>query len=103
MPQFLSLDLEATSCSKARALDARALRVFCKPPTSARAVRILAEAPRGLTLSAMLDNGFTEETIGSLVRDGLATKTTERVRVGGQTTEVERVRITNAGMLALIP
>jgi hypothetical protein len=70
-------------------------------PERRGALGVLADAPRGLTEGFMLAHGFTPETIASLVRDGLATTRREPMRAGGQTIEVIRVKITDAGMRAI--
>jgi hypothetical protein len=49
----------------------------------------------------MLAHGFTTEMLTVLVRDGLATATPETVHPGKRPIEVVRVRITDAGKLAL--
>ena len=65
------------------------------------ALRILANAPHGLTESILLAHGLTAETITSLVRDDLATMQPETMREGGRTIEVVRVKITEAGSRAI--
>ena len=49
----------------------------------------------------MLANGFTVEQLAELVRAGLATAASERVRAGRDIGEVARMRITDAGRRAL--
>jgi hypothetical protein len=66
-----------------------------------RALRLLAGSPLGVTEAMMLAHGFTVEMLTVLVRDGLATATPETVHVGKRPIEVVRVRITDAGRLAL--
>jgi hypothetical protein len=66
-----------------------------------RALRLLAGAPNGATEAIMLAHGFTIEMLTVLVRDGLATATPETVHAGKRPIEVVRVRITDAGWLAL--
>jgi hypothetical protein len=46
-------------------------------------------------------HGITVDVLVGLVRAGLATAHAERVKAGGQTVEVARVRITDAGRRAL--
>jgi hypothetical protein len=65
-----------------------------------RALRLLADAPDGCTEAIMLAHGFTVVLV-ELIRDGLATVTTERVMVGARKVEVARWRITDAGRRAL--
>jgi len=68
-----------------------------------RALRMIADAGQnGVTEAVALEHGFTPDLLAGLVRDGFATATADRVVVGGHTAEVVRLRITNAGMLALI-
>jgi hypothetical protein len=62
---------------------------------------LLAAAPNGATEAIMLAHGFTIEMLTVLVRDGLATATPETVHAGKRPVEVVRVRITDAGRLAL--
>jgi hypothetical protein len=66
-----------------------------------RALRLLAGSPLGATEAIMLAHGFTSEMLTVLVRDGLATATPETVHAGKRPIEVVRVRITDAGRLAL--
>jgi hypothetical protein len=66
-----------------------------------RALRLLAGSPLGATEAIMLAHGFTIEMLTILVRDGLATATPETVHAGKRPVEVVRVRITDAGRLAL--
>jgi hypothetical protein len=66
-----------------------------------RALRLLAGSPLGVTEAIMLAHGFTTEMLTVLVRDGLATATPETVHAGKRPIEVVRVRITDAGRLAL--
>jgi hypothetical protein len=70
-------------------------------PERRGALGVLADAPRGMTEGFMLAQGFTPETIASLVRDGLATTRREPITEGGLTIEVIRVKITDAGLRAL--
>jgi hypothetical protein len=45
----------------------------------------------------MLAHGFTVELMVQFVRDGFASATPERAVDGGETVEIARVRITEAG------
>jgi hypothetical protein len=63
--------------------------------------RLLAAAPNGATEAIPLAHGFTIDMLTVLVRDGLATATPETVHAGKRPIEVVRVRITDAGRLAL--
>ena len=49
----------------------------------------------------MLAHGFTIPQMVELVRAGLASASSERVRAGREVIEVARVRITDAGRRAL--
>jgi len=49
----------------------------------------------------MVAHDFSIEFLAELVRDGLATATTERVRAGRKSLKITRVRITLAGRRAL--
>jgi hypothetical protein len=49
----------------------------------------------------MLAHGFTIAQVVELVNAGLATTTAERCVAGGRSTEIARVRITEAGRRAL--
>ena len=49
----------------------------------------------------MLANGFTVELLVELVREGLASASTERMVSGAKQIEVARVRITEAGRKVL--
>jgi hypothetical protein len=53
------------------------------------------------TEAIMLAHGFTTEQVVDLVRAGLATATAERVVAGKRKLEIARVRVTEAGKLAL--
>jgi len=56
---------------------------------------------RGCTGAALLDRGFCTGMLADLVRDGLATARLESMRTGKHKIAVARVRITNAGQMAL--
>jgi hypothetical protein len=49
----------------------------------------------------MLVHGFTTDQLAGLVRIGLIAKSTERVVSSGQTSEVKRFKLTEAGQQAL--
>lgn len=67
-----------------------------------RAIEMLADIPRGVTEDLLvLAHGFDSDMIAGLVRAGLATARRETMRAGGKTTEVVRIRITDAGRQAL--
>jgi hypothetical protein len=67
-----------------------------------RALEILAAARvHGCTGAALLDHGFCTGMLADLVRDGLATARLESLRSGKRKIVVARVRITDAGQMAL--
>ena len=51
--------------------------------------------------AVMLMNGFTTDQLAGLVRIGFIAKATERVASSGQTSEVKRFKLTEAGQQAL--
>jgi len=64
-------------------------------PTRRRALELLASCGvEGCTEAVMLANGVTVEQMVELVREGLATAVPGRIKAGGQTLEVTRLRIT---------
>jgi hypothetical protein len=67
-----------------------------------RALKKLAGTPRGLTEHLLIAHGFSVEMLSGLVRAELATVVTEPLRESrGVTIMVERIRITDAGRMAL--
>ena len=67
-----------------------------------RALKKLAGTPRGLTEDLLIAHGFSVEMLSSLVLAKLATVVTEPMMTDrGVTTMVERIRITDAGRMAL--
>jgi hypothetical protein len=67
-----------------------------------RVLEILAaDRVRGCTGASLLDHGFCTGMLADLVRDGLATARLESMRTGKHKIAVARVRITNAGQMAL--
>jgi hypothetical protein len=71
-------------------------------PEWRRALEVLAAAGQsGGAEAALLEHGFSAEMLAGLARTGLATATTDTVRVGGRTIKVPWMRITNAGRFAL--
>jgi hypothetical protein len=67
-----------------------------------RALTQLAERPDGVPEALMLTQGFSIDVLVDLIRDGLATVTTERVVAPrGRKTEVTRWWITEAGRRVL--
>ncbi len=70
--------------------------------TKARhALELLAVDPRGLAESLLLTYGFTTRMLAQLVLAGLATAQRQTVKVGGERTEIVRIRITEAGRRAI--
>jgi hypothetical protein len=66
-----------------------------------RALRLLADAPEGVTEALMLAHGFRVELLVDLCIAGLATAKPEHMRAGRRTVEVVRLKITDAGRQAL--
>jgi hypothetical protein len=67
-------------------------------PTRRRALELLACCPQeGCSEAIMLAHGFTIAQLVDLVRAGLATATSQRVRAGSHMMEVTTLRITEAG------
>jgi|GraSoi_2013_40cm_1033754.scaffolds.fasta_scaffold121718_1 hypothetical protein len=66
-----------------------------------RALRRLANVPRGIAKTLMIAHGFTHELIAGLVLADLATVVTDTARIGEQTIEVELVMIADAGRKAI--
>ncbi len=66
-----------------------------------RALRLLADVPRGIAESLMLAHGFTHDLIAGLVLAGLATVVTDTARIGRKTIKVDLVMITDAGRKAV--
>jgi hypothetical protein len=67
-----------------------------------RALSLLAGSPHGCTLANMLAHGFTDATLNSLVRDGLATIQPGTVRTGTRRITVVWVAITKVGRGLLV-
>jgi hypothetical protein len=71
-------------------------------PDRRRALELLASCPDGATNTLLLAaHGLTTEMLVDFIRDGLATGRTEHLVIARHTTEVMRVRITEAGRRAL--
>jgi hypothetical protein len=66
-----------------------------------RALRLLADAPEGVTEALMLAHGFRVELLVDLCFVGLAIAKPEHMRAGGRTMKVVRMKITEAGRQAL--
>jgi hypothetical protein len=66
-----------------------------------RALRVLAKAPRGRDVNALLSSGHSFETLADLVRNGLATVQLVSANKRGKQVEVARMRITDKGREAL--
>jgi hypothetical protein len=68
-----------------------------------RALELLASSPQGAIDEVfVLAHGFSRDMLAGLVLAGLATVVTETIKAGsGRKTRVERLRITNAGRMAL--
>jgi hypothetical protein len=70
-------------------------------PKARRALELLTVDERGLTETLLRTYGFTRGMLANLVRRGLATAQRQTAKAGGQTLEVVRIRITDAGREAL--
>jgi hypothetical protein len=70
-------------------------------PKARRALELLAVDERGLTETLLRTYGFTRGMLANLVRRGIATAQRQTAKAGGQTLEVVRIRITDAGREAL--
>jgi hypothetical protein len=71
-------------------------------PEWRQALQLLARSPRGAMEDVLeLGHGFSHEMLAMLVLAGLATVVTETLRVDGGTFRIERMRITDAGRLAI--
>ena len=66
-----------------------------------RALRVLADAPEGVTEALMMAHGFRIALLADLCFAGLATATVERMVAGGRTVEIVRMKITDVGRQAL--
>jgi DNA-binding PadR family transcriptional regulator len=70
-------------------------------PKARRAMELLAVDERGLTETLLRTYGFTRGMLANLVRRGFATAQRQTAKAAGQTLEVVRIRITDAGREAL--
>ena len=85
-----------------RALRLQLLRKPRPSPEWRQALQLLARSPRGAIEDVLeLGHGFSHEMLAMLVLAGLATVVTETLRVDGGTFKIERMRITDAGRLAI--
>ena len=66
-----------------------------------RALRLLADAPEGMTEALMMAHGFNSELLVDLCIAGLAIAKVERMIAGRRTVEVVRLKITEAGRQTL--
>ena len=70
-------------------------------PRHLQVLNVLANAPRGRDVNALLTLGFKLETMADLVQSGLATVRVETVEERGLKIEFACVRITDAGWRSL--
>lgn len=70
-------------------------------PDRRRALELLASCPDGCSELLLAAHGVPAPLLAELVRDGLAAELAGRVVAGGDTLNVARVRITEAGRRAL--
>ena len=67
-----------------------------------RALEMLADAGlRGCTGATLVGHGFDIDMIAALVKEGLATAHRETMRMGRRKIQVARIRITDAGRMAI--
>jgi hypothetical protein len=66
-----------------------------------RLLELLADNLNGCTESLLLAYGFRIERIAELLAAGLATARSERLIAAGKAVDVTRIRITDAGRVAL--
>jgi len=66
-----------------------------------RALQLLASSESGITEVLLLSHGVTLHMLGRLIRSGLATVQRETMNNGGQTIDIGRVMITDAGRRTL--
>jgi hypothetical protein len=66
-----------------------------------RLLALLAESAEGCTEDLLRAHGFKLDDMVDVVNAGLATATAERTVAGGKSVEVSRMRITDAGRVAL--
>ena len=64
------------------------------------ALRFIAAAPRGVSLSTMMARGFSFEMLQGLVRAGFAT--TQRQAINAGEAKASYLRITGAGRTAIV-
>jgi hypothetical protein len=84
------------------ALQPRSLQKLHLKPEWRQALQVLACSPRGTTEDVLeLGHGFSRETLAKLTLAGLAELVTETLRIEGGTFTIERLRITDAGRLAI--
>jgi hypothetical protein len=60
-----------------------------------------SESPEGCTEAALFAHGFTSKLVMALVQTGLASAHSESMVANGQRVEVRRLKITDAGRVAL--
>jgi hypothetical protein len=66
-----------------------------------RALKLLADCPKGCSERAMLEHGFANQFIASLVNDGLAIANAEHISVDGRSSTVRRIQISPVGQRLL--
>jgi len=70
-------------------------------PAARRALVKLADSPEGSTDNLLLAHGFKRRLIAGLVEAGLVTAKTEVMTAGERAVHVMRIKITDAGRVAL--
>jgi hypothetical protein len=66
-----------------------------------QALELVAVDQHGIAEALLLTYGFTRDLLAGLIDTGLATTQRQRVKAGGKTIEIVRIRITEAGQSAL--
>ena len=66
-----------------------------------RALEVLAKSADGHTTAIMLAHGFCSSVVAELIATGLATAKSEHKHRGQRLVDMTRVRITDAGRVAL--
>jgi hypothetical protein len=67
-----------------------------------RALKLIAETPRGCSVPTLLARGYGAEFIAALLKSGVAKTEVESVIIGGHARQVRRLWITDAGRRLLV-
>jgi hypothetical protein len=66
-----------------------------------QALRLIAKSRDGITTQMLAAHGYERDTLAILIGAGFVTETIEHAKIGNRAFEIVRVKITNAGRLAL--